>query len=317
MKKIIFIFILCIAHSTFAQAPDRPLRPLNAYTLEGYQAVDVSEAFNFPAGVEFASVASVAINSANHLIALQRSSMPFLEFDTQGNFIRSFGSENLFERSHGLRIDEQDNLWVTDVNDHLVMKLDANGEILMTLGVRGEKGAWNNDTHLLSEPTDIAHDSAGNIYISQGHGNGGKPGILKFNPEGELITQWGQLGTGQGEFAVAHSIVIDNADLIYVADRENHRIQIFDIDGNYIDQWAYNTLICALYLHDDGFMYMTTGFDGEFAKLEMNGTVLGAKGRPGTGNGEFGEGHSLTLDSEGNVYVSDVINWRIQKFIKE
>lgn len=319
MKKILLLLIVCIASQSFAQPPDRPFRPLNAYTLEGYRPIDVSEAFDLPAGVEFTSAAGVAINSSGHLIVLQRGEVPFLEFDAEGGFIRSFGAADLFNRSHGLRIDDNDNLWVTDVNDHTAMKLNSDGEILMSFGVPGVKGQWDEDngSYLLSEPNDIAHDSYGNFYIAQGHGYGGIPEILKFSPEGEFITKWGLLGNGQGEFAVAHSIVIDGSNTLYVADRENTRIQTFDTNGNYIDQWNYNTLICALYLHDDGFMYITTGFDGEFAKLDMQGNVLGSLGRSGSGNGEFGEGHSIVLDQDDNVYIPDVVHRRVQKFIKE
>ncbi|MDG2090431.1 MAG: peptidyl-alpha-hydroxyglycine alpha-amidating lyase family protein [Gammaproteobacteria bacterium] len=319
MKNILLLLLLCIASQSFSQPPDRPFRPLNAYTLEGYRPIDVSEAFDLPAGVEFTSVASVAINSAGHLIVLQRSPVPFLEFDAEGTFIRSFGTADLFNRSHGLRIDEQDNLWVTDVSDHIAMKLNPDGEILMSIGSRGESGTWDvtSGSLLLAEPNDIALDSYGNFYIAQGHGNGAVPEILKFNSSGEFIMKWGALGNDQGEFAVAHSIVIDSDNTIYVADRENTRIQTFDTNGNYIDQWNYNTLICALYLHDDGFMYITTGFDGELAKLEMDGSIIGSIGKSGSGNGEFGEGHSLVVDDEGNIFISDVINRRVQKFEKE
>ncbi len=320
MKKMLVLLIVCLASSAYSQRPDRPLRPLNAYTLEGYQAIDVKEAFDLPLGMEFSSVAAVAINSVNNLIVLQRGSVPFMEFDLQGNFIRSFGAEDLFIRSHGLNIDEQDNLWVTDVNAHTVMKLNSDGEILFTLGTTGESGVWDETTgsHLFADPNDIAFDSAGNVYIAQGHGYTDiPPGVLKFSPEGEFISQWGKRGNGPAEMRVAHSIVIDEDDKVYVADRENHRIQIFSTSGNHLESWEYNTLVCALYLHDDGFMYITTGFDGELAKLNMNGTVLGAIGRPGSGNGEFGEGHDLVVDLEGNVYISDVINLRVQKFLKK
>ncbi len=319
MKYFVLLLSFFSGSQAFAQAPDRPLRPLNAYTLEGYHAVEVTEAFALPAGVEFTSTASVAINSTGHLLILQRGEVPFLEFDGEGNFIRSFGSPEIFNRSHGLTIDADDNLWVTDVRDHIAMKLNADGEILSMIGERGEKGVWDDDTgsHLLSEPTAIAFDSIGNLYIAQGHGNGGSPEILKFKADGEFIMKWGMLGNAPGQFAVAHAIVIDSNDTLYIADRENNRIQLFDTSGNYLEQWNYNTLICALYLHDDGYMYITTGFDGEFAKLDMQGNVLGALGRPGTGNGEFGEAHGIVLDDDDNVYIPDVRNWRVQKFVKE
>ncbi|NBT42913.1 MAG: hypothetical protein EBT20_21095 [Alphaproteobacteria bacterium] len=113
------------------------------------------------------------------------------------------------------------------------------------------------------------------------------------------------------------AIQIDDQDNIYVADRENFRIQIFDTEGNYQKELKFNAMVCALYLHDDGFIYMTSGFDGEWAKVDIDGNIIGTLGRPGTGNGEFGEGHFLVLDENDSVYIGDVINRRIQKFEKK
>lgn len=319
MKKVILALVfLASSLSAFAQPPQRPLIPLAAYALEGYEAIDVNEAFDLPAGMEFSSVASVAFNSEGHLIVLHRGEKPFMEFTADGEFIRSFGATDLFTRSHGLRIDADDNLWVTDVSGQVVMKLDSNGEILMTLGTRNEAGEWNEATgsHLFDQPNEVAFDSAGNIYVAQGHGPA-EPRILKFSPAGEFITQWGSRGNGEGQLAVAHSIDIDEFDNIYVADRENFRIQIFNTDGDYLDTWNFNAMACAIYLHDDGYMYMTTGFDGELAKLDMQGNVLGAIGRPGNENGQFGEGHFLTVDSAGNIFIADVVNRRVQKYAKD
>tara|TARA_R110000824_G_scaffold315042_1_gene501999 strand:+ start:21994 stop:22956 length:963 start_codon:yes stop_codon:yes gene_type:complete len=320
MKKALLLFLCIAASQVLAQAPNRPLRPLLAYTLEEYRAIDFRAAFDMPAGMEFASVADLAINSANHLIALQRGPLPFLEFDAAGKFIRAFGDGSLFDRTHGLAIDKDDNLWVTDVNAHFVMKLDPDGNVLMTLGTPGESGVWNEASgsrHFL-EPNNIAFDSVGNVYVAQGHGySSGTPGVLKFTPDGEFISQWGKLGHGRNEMVLAHAIAIDSNDLVYVADRENLRIQIFDTEGKHLDQWSFNTLVCALYLHDDGFLYMTTGFDGELAKLDLNGEILGAIGRPGSANGEFGEAHGLVVDADGNVFVSDVLNRRVQKFQRD
>lgn len=317
-KTLITLLLLSLPFPGFAQPPNRPLIPLNAYTLQGYSPVELAEAFNLPAGIEFASVAGVAFNSAAHLIVLHRGSQPFMEFDAAGNFIRSFGEDGLFTRSHGLRIDDEDNLWVTDVGGHVVMKLNSNGEILMTLGTRGEAGEWNEATgsHLFNQPNETALDSEGNIYVAQGHGPA-EPRILKFSPQGEFITQWGSRGDGPGEFFVAHSIDIDDDDNIYVADRENFRIEIFDTDGNYLSEWKFNAMACGIYLHDDGYMYMTTGFDGEFARLDMMGNIIGSIGSPGSENGQFGEGHYLTLDADGNVYIADVVNRRVQKYQKD
>jgi len=301
-----------------AQRPIRPLLPLRAYTLQDYVAVDYRETPAFPADMEAASYAGVATTLAGNLIVLSRSAPPFLEFDPQGQFVRGFGADDLLRRAHGMAIDTDGNMWVTDVADHLVMKLDKDANVLMTIGTKGEAGEWNAATgaQLLSEPNDVALDSQGNIYVAQGHG-GDLPKVLKFSPTGEFIAQWGSRGYGPGQFVAAHAIEIDADDVLYVADRENMRIQRFDTSGNLLREWKFDAMVCAIFLHNDGFMYITTGFDGEFAKVDMDGNVLGAIGSPGTGNGQFGEAHALTMDAAGNAYIPDVINRRVQKFAKE
>lgn len=146
-----------------------------------------------------------------------------------------------------------------------------------------------------------------------GHGVA-EPRVLKFSPDGKFIKQWGGRGEGPGQFFAAHSIEIDANDVLYIADRENMRIELFDTEGNYQSEWKYNAMVCGIYLHNDGFMYMTSGFDGEFAKLDMTGKLLGALGSPGTENGQFGEAHYLVLDAANNVFVADVVNRRVQVY---
>jgi len=294
------------------------LLPLRAYTLQDYQPVDFAEAFTLPASIEAASYAGVAINARDNLVILSRGTPTFLEFEKSGRFVRSFGADGLFKRSHGMHIDKDNNIWATDVSDHLVMKLDSDGNVLMTLGTKGEAGEWDEAAgkHLFSEPNDVALDSMGNIYVAQGHG-GDLPRVLKFSPNGQFIAQWGSRGYDAGQFVVAHAIEIDANDVLYVADRENMRVQRFATSGKLMREWKFDAMVCALYLHSDGYMYITTGFDGELAKVDMEGNVLGAIGSPGSGNGQFGEAHALTLDSENNAYISDVILRRIQKFEKQ
>ena len=317
-KSFIISAIVLLPLFANAQRPDRPLIPLNAYELTDYRAVDVSEAFTFPEGMEFAAVSGVTINSDKHLLAFHRGEQPFLEFDADGNFIRQFGPKDFFRFSHGMRLDKDGNIWVTDIRLNLVLKYDQQGNELMRLGELGQNGAWDEAAgqRLFDEPNDIAWDSAGNMYVAQGHVRG-EPRILKFDSEGNFIKQWGSRGSEPGQMLVAHAIQIDAQDNIYVADRENFRIQIFDTEGNYLREMKFNAMACALYLHDDGFIYMTSGFDGEWAKVDMEGNIIGTLGRPGTGNGEFGEGHFLVVDENDNVFIGDVINRRIQKYEKE
>jgi len=309
--------LLLVAPLASAQRPVRQLFPLRAYTLQDYIPVEFSEAFAFPADMETASYAGVAMNAQGNLVILSRAAPPFLEFDRAGRFVRAFGADDLLRRALGMSIDKDNNIWVTDVADHVVMKLDKDGRVLMTLGTKGESGEWNEaaDEHLFKEPNDVALDSMGNIYVVQGHG-GDTPRVIKFSPAGEFIAQWGSRGYGPGQFVAAHAIEIDSNDILYVADRENMRIQRYDTSGNLQREWKFDAMVCAIYMHDDGFVYITTGFDGELAKVDMDGNVIGAIGSPGTGNGQFGEAHDLAVDQDGNAYIADVINRRVQKFAR-
>lgn len=315
--RILCMGLLLVAPLAEAQRPARQLFPLQAYTLTEYVPVDYSEALAMPDAYAEESYAGVAVNSRGNLVVFSRGSTPFLEFDTEGRFVRAFGAEGLVRRAHGLQILPDDSMWVTDVADHLVMKLDRDGNVLMTLGTRGQNGLWDEAAgqRLFDQPNDVALDSAGNVYVAQGHGPG-EPRILKFSPDGRFVSQWGSRGYDPGQYVAAHAIEIDADDIIYVADRENMRIQRYDTAGNLLGVWNFEAMVCAMYLHDDGFLYITTGFDGQFAKLASDGSVLGAIGRPGTENGQFGEAHALTLDQDDNAWISDVINRRIQKFEK-
>src|SRR5690606_38453138 len=224
------MLLILLPELSYAQRPIRPLLPLRAYTLQDYAPVDFTEALQLPAGMEAASYASVAMTPHGNLIVLSRSAPPFLEFDPDGNFVRGFGADDLLRRAHGLHIDEDGNMWVTDVSDHVVFKLDRDANVLMTIGTKGQDGEWSEDAQLLSEPNDVALDSEGNIYVAQGHG-GSTPRVLKFSPDGSFINQWGSRGYGPAQFVAAHAIEIDADDVLYVADRENMRIQRFDTNG--------------------------------------------------------------------------------------
>lgn len=301
-----------------AQPPQRPLIPLNTWSLTDYHAIDVSQAFTLPEGMAFSSVASVAMTEEGHLLVLDRGAKPFLEFDAAGKLLRAFGPEGVFSRVHGLRIDKNGNLWVTDVGAHFIRKFDKDGNELLTIGTPGTAGDWDEaaGAHLLNQPNETALDSQGNLYVVLGHG-AAEPKVMKFSADGTFIKQWGSRGEGPGQFFAAHGIEIDANDTLYVADRENMRIEMFDTEGNYESEWKFNAMVCGIYLHDDGFLYMSTGFDGEIAKVDMEGKLLGSLGSPGNANGQFGEAHYLVLDQAANMYVADVVNRRVQKYAKD
>jgi sugar lactone lactonase YvrE len=241
------------------------------------------------------------------------------EFDADGRFIRAFG-EGLFTRSHGLRIDREGNLWATDVGAHVVMKLSPQGQVLLTLGTKGQAGEWNEaaESRKLNEPNDVAIGRNGEIFVVQGHtpGTRGDPRVLKFDKNGTFIKSWGGKGKEAGQFQVAHGIAIDAGGQLWVADRENQRAQIFDSDGRFIREIKYAGLPCGFDIGRQ-YIYMVNGFAGQVLRLDLNGNVLAATGKPGKGVGEFGEAHFITVSPKGELWVADSVNSAVQKFVKK
>ena len=230
-----------------------------------------------------------------------------MEFEPDGTFVRSWG-QGQYDRPHGMRIDSEGHIWTTDVNADTVRKMNPEGEVLMTI--------TPDDTPLMNEPTDLAIGLDGEIFVLVGHGQG-EPHVLKFDREGELLRSWGEQGTGPSQFDTPHSVVIDTEGMVYVADRQNRRIQIFDRDGNYVKEWAYKGLPCGLYIHSDGTMYMVSGFAGEILKLDDNGRAVGRNGQPGRGLGEFGEAHYMTLTPNGDIWVADTVRPELHKYVQQ
>ena len=280
-----------------AQRPDIPPQAIAGPAL-GVVAVEQAQAIELPADLELGQVASVAVDARGHLLVLHRGPQALLEFDTEGRFVRGFGAD-LFQRAHSLTIDADGNFWITDVAEHTVTKLDAEGRVLMTLA------------HPFEEPTDVAVAPDGSLFVTQGHTRG-EPKVLKFGADGTLLKSWGGRGTLPWQLAVAHSIAIGDDGLVYVADRENRRIQVFDLDGEFVKGWVYRGMACGLTLAN-GRIYMTTGFDGQIVALDMNGRVQGVTGRPGVGLGEYGEAHDIAVAPSGDLFVADVVNRRLQK----
>ena len=267
--------------------------------------------------MNFGGTSGVAINSKGNIFVLHRGPLPLMEFDAAGNFIRGFG-EGLFDRPHGLRIDAQDNIWATDVGSHVVYKFNPQGRIQIVLGVKGRPGEMHDFGHLrlFNEPNDVAIGPAGEIFIVQGHGKG-EPRVLKFDKDGNFIKLWGKKGKGPGEFDLAHSVVVDGKGLVYIADRNNQRIQVFDGDGTFVRELKHPGTPCGLVITPDQQLWLAHGHTGLILKLDLNGTVLGAMGGQGKALGQFGEAHYIAVSAKGEIYVADTLNWRVQKFVKK
>ncbi len=200
--------------------------------------VAVAESFKLPPGMNFRGTSGIAFNSKGHIFVIHRGPMSVMEFDPDGNFIRGFG-DGLFERAHGLRIDGEDNIWATDVAANLAYKFDPDGRLQMVLGVKGHSGEWHPFGHLrlLHEPNEAVVGPCGDVFVLQGHGKADSL-VLKFDHDGNFIKSWGGKGSGPGQLDLPHSLVFDAQGLLYIADRNNARIQVFDGDGNYIREWS-------------------------------------------------------------------------------
>src|SRR5688572_7125843 len=314
---LLFAFLLC-GSAALAQRPSDPalLIPETAPQLD---YVAVPNAVTLPPGTTMGATAAVAFDAKGHLYVLTRGAQAFFEFDEKGAFVRAFG-DKMFTRSHGLRIDSEGNLWATDVGAHVVVKLNPAGEVLLTLGTRGQAGEWNEaaGSRLLNQPNDIAIAANGDVFVVQGHTPGpkGDARVLKFDKTGTFIKSWGGKGTGPGQFDVAHGAAIDAKGLLWVMDRENQRIQVFDADGTFVREMKYKGLPCSVAIGGD-YVYMVNGFAGQLVRLDLNGKVLAATGKPGTGLGEFGEAHFLAISPKGDLYVADSVNGALVKFVKK
>ena len=276
-------------------------------------------AVTVPTGTTMGAAAAVAFDAKGHLYVLTRGKQAFFEFDPKGAFVRAFG-DGMFTRSHGLKIDREGNLWATDVGAHTVMKLNPAGQVLLTLGAKGEAGEWNEGagSRKLNQPNDVAIAANGDVFVAQGHtpGAGGDARVLKFDKTGKFLKSWGGKGKGPGQFEVAHGIAFDAKGLLWVADRENQRIQVFDTEGMFVREMKYAGLPCSFDIGPQ-FVYMVNGFAGQVVKMDLNGKVLAVLGKPGKGPGEFGEAHFIAVSPNNELYVADSVNASLVKFVKK
>lgn len=297
------VFTLFLVALQILTAPD-PAQMEDAPDL-GYRPVP--HGLEIPDDVEMGAPSSVGWTSTNKILVFNRGPNPLMEFNPDGSFIRAWG-QGQYDRPHGMRIDREGHIWTTDVNGDTIRKMNPDGEVLLTI--------TPDDTPLLEEPTDLYVGLEDEIFVLVGHGQG-VPRVLKFASDGSLMKSWGEPGTGPSQFDTPHSIVVDADGLVYVADRQNRRVQIFDSEGTYVKEWAYKGLPCGLFIDADGQMYMVSGFAGEILKLDENGKALGANGQPGKGLGEFGEAHYMTMSPDGDIYVADTVRPELHKYVKK
>jgi DNA-binding beta-propeller fold protein YncE len=281
--------------------------------------VPVADVFKLPPGVNFGPCSGVAVTSKGNLLVFNRGAHALMEFTANGRYLRSL-AQGVFVNPHGLRVDAEDNIWATDTGAHFVAKMDPRGRIRMILGVKGSAREWHPAGHLrcFDEPNDVAFGPQGEVYVTQGHGKG-ESRVHKFDAEGNFVKTWGGEGAGPGQFNQPHSIVADARGTLYIADRSNQRIQVFDGDGNYLRESRHPGTPCGLCLmRDQKHLMMAHGHAGRIMKLDLHGRVLGATGGQGKGPNRYGEAHFLAMNrKETEIYVADTLNWRVQKLVKK
>ena len=282
------------------------LPPAKAVPELGYRVSP--DFFQFPPSWVEGEAAGVAVNSKGHIFLFQRTKPMLSEFDESGRYIRSLG-EGLFDHPHGLRIDSEDNIWTTDDTNSTVLKLSTAGKVLLVLGRRNNSAEAN---WLFSKPTDVAWSKNGDIFVTDGYGNSR---VMKFDRYGNFLKSWGTYGSGPGEFMLPHSVVIDKNERVYVGDRENARIQIFDLEGKFIGQWTGIGYPYGLWVAPDQHIWMVDGGFDRIIELDQAGKILGAVGSPGHQPGQLAWGHFLTMAFDGKLIVADVLNWRFQVFV--
>ena len=321
----------------------------------------VVDPLKFPANIHLGEAAGIATNSKGDVFVYTRTGHPTIsigtarpfahggsrlfQFDKTGKLVREIGQDSYgFLVAQQVRIDPQDNIWVVDQMSSMVIKFDPNGQVQLLLGRKSESerlpapppaqapgaapagrggrggppGAGAQQD-VFQRPTDVAWDAAGNIYVADGYGNSR---IAKFDKTGKFVKSWGSRGSDNGQFNIAHGIVIDSQGNVYVADTGNKRIQVFDGDGNFKSQIANIGSPAALCITPGArqFLYSSSSnppenidVDGEIYKLDLSGKIVGKFGKAGKLPKEFGSVNAISCRTDNELFVGELGNWRVQK----
>ena len=263
-----------------------------------------------PEGWTFTQVAGVVADSQDRIYVFNRGDHPVIVFDRDGRFLNSWG-EGIFKAAHGIHMERNKHIYLVDYGDHTVRKFTLDGKLEMTLGTEGVKGL---DGDPFDRPTDVALSSSGEIYVSDGYGNSR---VHKYSPEGKLLMSWGVPGKDVAQFDLPHGIFVDTQDRVYVADRQNHRIQIFTPQWEFITQWTGFQQPNTLFIDRDDNVYVPE-LQHRMSILNLDGDLLARWGEePGREPGMFLAPHTACTDSRGDLYVGEVLEGkRIQKFAR-
>ena len=353
MKRYSLIMLACLGAMAFgagsAKAQEIPFD-------------SVPNFLKLPPDLYLGEASGVAVNSKKHVFVFSRgnstgpayaaTAAQLLEFGPDGKYIREIG-RNLYAWSfaHTVRVDKDDNVWVVDKGSDMIIKFNPEGRVAMVFGRKKEASdegaeAWKHPRPPLPaidgqfrQPTDVTWDTQGNAFISDGYINSR---VAKYDKNGDWVKQWGTPGDQQSQFNTPHSIAADAKGNIYVADRGNRRIQVFDPDGTFLRQikidvpvppdarpWMGNPItpqmantmqsgapwtVC-ISPGPTQYLYASDAYPGRLYKLSLDGQLLGYLGKAGRQPKQFGWIHELACPSENEIYAAEILNWRVQKLM--
>ena len=272
-----------------------------------------------PDGWTYREATAVAVDSRDDVYVFNRGGHPVIVFDGNGKFLRSWG-EDIFATPHGITIGPDDSVFCVDTGDATVRKLTTDGKLIFTLGDPGNPAPpmsgkpFGRPTHVGIDPRN------GNIYVADGYANAH---VHRYDPDGNYLGTWGESGTDVGQLNIVHNIDVDRNGYVYIGDRENHRVQIFDENGKYETQWVNMSRAAAVYIDKRGprdIVYVGEYFAGiasnaigadlgpRVSVYHTDGTLLARVGRESYGDspGRFYSPHGIAVDSKGDVYVAEV-----------
>jgi sugar lactone lactonase YvrE len=285
-----------------------------------------------PAHLKWAEMPGIAVDAQDRVYIYTRTDAPVQVYDAAGNFLHSWGQDVLKTgAAHHIKIDHDGNVWIADIVDHVVRKFTPEGKLLLTLGTAGVAG--RDSTHM-NKPTDMAITPQGNVFVSDGYGNSR---IVHFDKNGKFVKDWGELGHKPGQFSIPHAIAVDSKGRLYVADRNNVRVQVFDQSGKFLDEWRNIVVpwgfcvtredeiwVCgsspmqwrekdnALGCPPKDQVFMRFNSDGKLLQLWTVPKAADGLEKPGECNWV----HCIASDSKGNLYVGDIVGKRAQKFVR-
>jgi sugar lactone lactonase YvrE len=256
---------------------------------------------------------------------------PILKFDSEGNLLKSLGA-GLVLRPHGIFVDLEGNIWITDREGpdgedprrdgrgHLVLNLNSDGEVLLALGTAGVAGDGPNE---FNEPSAVLVAPNGDVFVGDGHNEGSNARIVKFSADGSFIKAWGERGDAPGEFATPHGFAMDSQGRLFVADRENNRIQIFDQDGVFLDEWTQFGRPSGIYIDKNDVLYVadSQSDDGDnSSRPEWNEGVRIGSAVDGSVSAflddpdQNGSQEGVVADDSGTVYTSLTRDMKLRRY---